>query len=71
MAREVVGVVANVVRPMADVGEGEIDADWICVFSMVMVAELLEPVVQVIWPMVNVRSLATTVESGMMTILLA
>lgn len=36
-----------------------------------MAAKLLEPVVQEIWPMVNVRPPATAAEVEMMTILLA
>ena len=46
-----------------------VDADWICASSVVMAMKLLEPVVQVIWPMVNVRPFDVAMESGMMTML--
>jgi hypothetical protein len=65
----VVGAIASVVRAVAD--EDMVDADRICTFSMVVAVKLLMLVVQVIWPMVNERLSTTTVESGMMTILLA
>ena len=35
---------------------------------MIMAMKSLEPVVQVIWPMVNVRSFGVGMEPGMMTI---
>ena len=38
---------------------------------MVMVMKLSEPVVQVIWPMVNVRPFGVAMEPEMMTILFA
>jgi hypothetical protein len=65
---EVMGAVVSVVGTVAD--EDVVDADRICTSSVVVAMKLLTPVVQVIWPMVNVRPLATEVESGMMTILL-
>ena len=36
---------------------------------MVMAMKLSEPVVQVIWPMVNVRPFGVAMDPGMMTIL--
>ena len=69
--QHVVGMVkdvAGVVGAVANVGEELIDTDWICAFSMVVAAKLLKPVVQVVWPTMNVRSSATTAKSGMMTI---
>jgi hypothetical protein len=51
------------------VGFGEVvDADRICTFSMAVMTKSLEPVVQVIWPIVNVRPAAVAMESGKMTI---
>ena len=71
----VVGDIAGVVRDaasmvgaVANVEGGAIDADWICVPSVIMAAKLLEPMVQVIWPTVNVRLSTTAAKSGMMTI---
>ena len=66
---EVVVVTANMVGIAADVVEGEIGIGWICNFSMVVEAKLLEPVVQVIWPIVSMKPSATNAEAGMMTIL--
>jgi hypothetical protein len=48
-----------------------VDADRICVSSVAVAVKLLTPVVHVIWPTVNERPSATTMKSGMMTILLA
>jgi hypothetical protein len=56
---------------VANVGEGGISIDWIYVSSEVMATKLLEPVVDVIWRMVNMRLPAIAAEAGMMTILLA
>jgi hypothetical protein len=70
----VVGDVAGVSEARAsvvitDVGVGEVvDADWICVPSVVEVTKSLKPVVHVIWPIVNVRPAAVAMESGKMTI---
>ena len=65
----VAGARSNVVGAVADAGEAVVDADWICTSSMVMAMKLSEPVVQVIWPMVNVRPFGIAMEPGMMTIL--
>ena len=65
----VAGARSNVVRAVADAEEAVVDADWICASSMVMAMKLSEPVVQVIWPMVNVRPFGVAMEPGMMTIL--
>ena len=67
----VAGAGSNVVGAIADAGEAVVDVDWICASSMVMAIKLSEPVVQVIWPMVNVRSFGVAMEPGMMTILFA
>ena len=67
----VVGARSNMVRAVADAGEVVVDADWICASSIVMVMKLSEPMVQVIWPMVNVRPFDVAMEPGMMTILFA
>jgi hypothetical protein len=51
-ARGVVGVVivaTNMVGTVADVVEGEVGADWICVSSMVMAVKPSEQVVSEIW----------------------
>ena len=72
MAEDDVGVAgarSNVVGVVADAGEAVVDADWICTSSMVMAMKLSEPVVQVIWSMVNVRLFGIAMELGMMTIL--
>jgi hypothetical protein len=54
---------------VVDAGVGEVvDADRIRTFSMVVMTKLLEPVVQVIWPIVNVRPATVAMESGKMTI---
>ena len=65
----VVGTEASVVGAAADVGAVVVDADWICASSVVMAMKLSEPVVQVIWPMVNVRPFGVAMELGMKTIL--
>ena len=72
MAEDNVGVAgarSNVVGAIADAGEAVVDADWIYASSVVMAMRLSEPVVQVIWPMVNVRPFGIAMEPGMMTIL--
>jgi hypothetical protein len=54
---------------VVDVGVGKVvDADRICTSSMVVTMKSLELVVQVIWPIVNVRPAAVAMESGKMTI---
>ena len=65
----VAGARSNVVGAVADAGEAVVDADWICASSLVMAMKLSEPVVQVIWLMVNVRPFDVAMEPGMMTIL--
>ena len=65
----VAGARSNVVGAIANAGEAVVDADWICSSSVVMAMKLSEPVVQVIWPMVNVRPFGVAMEPGMMTIL--
>ena len=65
----VAGARSNVVRAVADAGEAVVDVDWINASSVVMAMKLSEPVVQVIWPMVNVRPFGVAMDSGMMTIL--
>ena len=65
----VAGAKSNVVRAIADAGEAVVDADWICASSVIMAMKLSEPVVQVVWPMVNVRPFGLAMEPGMMTIL--
>jgi hypothetical protein len=65
----VVGAIASVVGAVSN--EDMVDADWFYASSVAAVVNLLTPVVQVIWLMVNERLSATAVESGMMTILLA
>ena len=60
---------SNMVGAIADAGEVVVDADWICTTSMVMAMKLSEPVVQVIWSMVNMRPFGVAMEPGMMTIL--
>ena len=72
MAKDDAGVAearSNMVRAVANAGEAVVDADWICASSVVMAMKLSEPVVQVIWPMVNVRPFGVAIEPGMMTIL--
>jgi hypothetical protein len=65
----VVGDVAGVSEARAsivvtDAGVGEVvDADRICTSSMVVTTKSLEPVVQVIWPIVNMRPAAVAMES--------
>jgi hypothetical protein len=72
MVGAVAGVVeaaVSVVRAVAN--EEVVDVDRIYASSVVVAVNLLMPVVQVIWPMVNDRPSATAAESGMMIILLA
>ena len=72
MAEDDAGVArarSNMVGVVADAGEAVVDADWICASFVVMAMKLSEPVVQVIWPMVKVRSFGVAMEPGMMTIL--
>ena len=57
------------VGAVADVGEAVVDADRIRASSVVMAMRLLEPVVQVIWLIVNVRLFGVAMDLGMMTIL--
>ena len=59
----------NVVGAIADAGEAVVDADWIYASPVVMAMKLSEPVVQVIWLMVNMRPFGVAMEPGMMTIL--
>ena len=63
------GARSNVVGAVADAGKAVVDADWICASSVVMAMKLSEPVVQVIWPMVNVKPFGVAMDPGMMTIL--
>ena len=65
----VAGARSNVVGAVADAGEAVVDTDWIYASSVIMAMKLSEPVVQVIWPMVNVRPFGVAMEPGMMTIL--
>ena len=65
----VVGARSNVVGAVADAGKAVVDADWIYASSVVMAMKLSELVVQVIWPMVNMRPFDVAMEPGMMTIL--
>jgi hypothetical protein len=54
---------------VVDTGVGEVvDADRICTSSMVVTTKSLEPMVQVIWPIVNMRPAAVAMELGKMTI---
>jgi hypothetical protein len=54
---------------IVDAGVGEVvDADRICTSSTAAMTKSLEPVVQVIWPIVNVRPAAVAMELGKMTI---
>jgi hypothetical protein len=54
---------------VVDAGVGEVvDADRICTSSMAMTTKSLELVVQVIWPIMNMRPTAVAMESGKMTI---
>ena len=71
MVEDVAGVVkavASMVEAATDASKEVIDVDRVCTSSMVVVARLLEPMVQVTWRMVNVRSSAMAVKSRMMTI---
>ena len=65
----VAGARSNVVGAIADVGEAVVDTDWICASSVVMAMKLSESMVQVTWPMVNMRPFGVAMEPGMMTIL--
>ena len=65
----VAGARSNMVRAVADAGEAVVNTDWIYASFVVMAMKLSEPVVQVIWPMVNVRPFSIAMEPGMMTIL--
>ena len=65
----VAGARSNVAGAVADAGEAVVDADLICASSVIMAMKLSEPVVQMTWPMVNVRPFGVTMEPGMMTIL--
>ena len=65
----VVGARSNMVGAIADAGETVVDVDWIYASSVVMEMKLSELVVQVIWPMVNMRPVGVAMEPGMMTIL--
>jgi hypothetical protein len=54
---------------IVDAGVGEVvDADRIRTSSMAVMTKSLEPVVQVIWPIVDVRPAVVAMESGKMTI---
>ena len=63
------GARSNMVEAIADAGEAVVDADRIRASSVVTVMRLSEPMVQVIWPTVNVRPFGITMDPGMMTIL--
>jgi len=63
----VVEAIASMVGVVADADEEVIDVDRIA-SSMIVVARLLKPMVQVIWSTVNMRSFATATKSRMMTI---
>ena len=65
------GARSNVVGAVADAGEAVVDADRIRDSSMVMAMKLSEPVVQVIWPTVNVRPFGIAMEPEVMTVLFA
>ena len=65
----VAGARSNMVGAVADAGEAVVDADWICASFVVKAMKLSKLVVQVIWPMVNVRPFGIAMEPGMMTIL--
>jgi hypothetical protein len=58
---------ASVVVVDTSIGE-VVDADQICASSTVAMTKSLEPVVQVIWLIVNVRPTAVAMELGKMTI---
>jgi hypothetical protein len=58
---------ASIVVVDTDVRE-VVDADRICTSSMAVMTKSLVPVVQVIWPIVNVRPAAVGMESEKMTI---
>jgi hypothetical protein len=54
---------------VVDAGVGEVvDADQICTSSMVVMTKSLQPVVQVIWLIMNVRPTPVAMELGKMTI---
>ena len=67
----VVGAVFTVVGAVADAGEVVVGAGWIHASSVALAMESSTPVVQVIWPTVNVRPLGVAMEPEMMTILFA
>jgi hypothetical protein len=67
----VVEAVFTVVGAVADAGEVVVGAGRIHASSVVMALESSEPVVQVIWPTVNVRPLGVAMEPKMMTLLFA
>jgi hypothetical protein len=61
------GAGASVV--IVDAGVGEVvNVDRICASSMVVTIKSLEPVVQVIWPIMNMRPAIVAMELGKMTI---
>jgi hypothetical protein len=54
---------------VVDAGVGEVvDTNRICTSSRIVTTKSLEPVVQVIWPIVNMRPAIVAMESGKMTI---
>ena len=59
------------VGAVVDAGEAVVDADWIRASSVVMAMKLSEPMVQVIWPMVNVRPFGVAMEPEVMIVLFA
>ena len=67
----VVGAVFTVVGAVADAGEVVIGAGWIHASSVALAMKSSAPVVQVIWPTVNVRPFGVATELGMMIILFA
>ena len=60
---------SNVVRAIANAGEVVVDVDWTRASYVVMAMKLSVLVVQVIWPMVNMRPFGVAMEPGMMPIL--
>ena len=67
----VVGAVFTVVGAVADAGEVVVGVGWIHASSVALAMESSAPVVQVIWPTVNVRPLGVAMEPEMMPILFA
>jgi hypothetical protein len=67
----VVGAVSIVIGAVADAGEVVVDTDGIRASSVVMAMKSSEPVVQVIWPTVNVRPFGVAMEPEVMTVLFA